>query len=160
MKCNTQFLSHASHTSRAQQPHLDSGMCGTFPWSRGVLLILLKAHWRCLGWREGAEVSLVRPQVGEGWERKRKTGEGWPLLTCWRCSWRWSSPREPGQDPYPSHPGGRSAGGCGPGAATAGSSSCLRDDRHRIFTEPWNPLGPCPSVTPWGQAGEVSPSPP
>lgn len=34
------------------------------------------------------------------------------------------------------------------------------DNRHHNFTEPWNPLGPCPRVTAWAQADEACPLPP
>lgn len=29
------------------------------------------------------------------------------------------------------------------------------DNRHHNFNEPWSPLGPCPRVTAWAQAGEA-----
>ena len=161
IKRKTQFLSHTNHGSSTQGPRLDSVHRDHFCYLRQFYWMLWpRAHLEpCLALREGAEILLVRRQGGERWGRKMKTGKGWPLLTCWRCSWHWSSPREPGQDPRPSRPGGQSAAGCGPGAATAGSShrfACLQDDRHPILTELQSPLGPCPRVTAWGQAGEES----
>lgn len=102
------------------------GRYGPFPWSQSPFgQMLLKASVEISGVRWG-----VRSPCRREMRRRRKTGEGWPLLTCWRCSWRWSSPREPGQGPHPAHPGGQSAVGCGPGAATAAGSrhsACLRD---------------------------------